>query len=200
MAAQTEKEKFMKAATVYVDTREKENQHVISRLDEYGVKYEPRKLDFADYSFSIAGRDFCQSCVVERKANIDELYGNATEHRTDKNGNWIDVAARIQKELAAASQNGAQLVMLIENCKSAEFMKSYVVPDWKMKTVPDGQPARKEAEIGKVVYSRLKSWQAANRYNFRVEYVAHSENTAARIIEEFYYWYQNYKELVAARR
>ena len=190
----------MKAVTVYVDTREKENQHVISKLDEYGVKHEPRKLDFADYSFSIAGRDFCQSCVVERKANIDELYGNVTEHKTDKSGNWIDVAARIQKELAAASQNGAQLVMLIENCKSAEFLKSYVVPDWKMKAVPNGQPTRKEAEIGKVVYSRLKSWQTSNRYNFRVEYVADNQNTAARIIEEFYYWYQNYKELVAARR
>lgn len=200
MATKTEKEKFMKAVTVYVDTREKENQHVISKLDEYGVKHEPRKLDFADYSFSIAGRDFCQSCVVERKANIDELYSNVTEHRTDKNGNWVDVAARIQKELAAASQNGAQLVMLIENCKSAEFLRSYVVPDWKMEAVPDGQPARKEAEIGKVVYSRLKSWQTSNRYNFRVEYVADNQNTAARIIEEFYYWYQNYKELVAARR
>ena len=200
MAAQTEKEKFMKAVTVYVDTREKENQHVISKLDEYGVKHEPRKLDFGDYSFSIAGRDFCQSCVVERKANIDELYGNVTEHRTDKNGNWIDVAARIQKELAAASLNGAQLVMLIENCESADYLKSYVVPDWKMKAVPDGQPARKTSEIGKVVYSRLKSWQTSNRYNFRVEYVADNQGTAARIIEEFYYWYQNYKELIAPRR
>lgn len=196
MATQTDKEKFMKAVTIYIDTREKENSHVISKLDEYGVKHEPHKLDFGDYSFSIAGRDFSTSCVVERKAKVMELYGNVTEHKTDGKGNWTDVGKRFQKELEAANKIGSQLVLILENCSCSDELKKYVVPDWETKLYPQ----LKTLDIGKTVYSRIKSWQAANRYNFRVEYVADKQNTAARIIEEFYYWYQNYKELVAARR
>ena len=190
MATQSEKGKFMKAVTVLCDTREQKNEHVISKLDEYGVAHECVKLDAGDYSFSIAGRDFSRSCVIERKASVDELYTNIMEGGGTRKGE------RIEKELQAARMNGTQMVLLLENCAGWDNLKAYVLPDWKMKM----SDKRVVADIGRFVYPRLKSWQPSNRYNLRVEFAADSAETASKMLEEFYYWYHNYKELIAARR
>lgn len=192
----SEKSKFVKSVTVLIDTREQENSHIISSLTALGVKYEAKKLDFGDYSFEIAGRDFSGLCVVERKANVLELYGNITEHKTDKAGNWIEVGERIQKEFDAAYRNGAQLVLLVENCGSSDEMRDYVLADYEKAMCKH----IKTVDIGKVVYQNLKSWQTSNRYNFRIEFCRDKENSAAKILEEFYYWYRNYKLSIAPRR
>ena len=189
MAVQSEKSRFMKAVTVLCDTREQKNAHILAKLDEYGVKHETVKLDAGDYSFSIAGRDFSRCCVVERKADVDELYGNIMEGGARK-------GERIEKELQAARMNGTQLVMLIENCADWTALRDYTLPEWKMKM----SEKRVVSDIGKLVYPRLKSWQPTNRYNLRVEFSADESESAAKMLEEFYYWYRNYKELVAARR
>lgn len=189
MATQSEKSKFMKAVTVLCDTREQKNEHIVSKFDEYGVKHESAKLDAGDYSFFIAGRDFSQSCVIERKADVDELYTNIMEGGKRK-------GERIEKELQAARMNGTQMVLLLENCAGWEALKSYTVPDWKMKM----SEKRIVADIGRFVYPRLKSWQPSNRYGLRVEFAADNSESAAKMLEEFYYWYRSYKELIAARR
>ena len=75
------KKDFVKKVTILIDSREKENQHIKDALDQLAIKYEVRKLDFADYSFMIDGRDFSQTCVVERKASVDEFYGNIMHDR-----------------------------------------------------------------------------------------------------------------------
>ena len=196
MPMTSEKAKFMKSATLLIDTREQENKHITSKLSELGVAIESRKLDFGDYSFCNAGRDFSGLCVVERKANVLELYNNMTEHKTDKNGAWIDVGERIQKELDAANRTGAQLVLMLEDCGSSDELREYVMPEWQRRACPN----LKTYDIGRVVYQNLKSWQTSNRYGFRVEYVKDKQNSAARILEEFYYWYRNYKLAVSARR
>lgn len=66
----TEKEKFIQKATIITDSREQKNNHILSALDDLGVKHEERKLHFGDYSFICGDDDFTLSCIIERKANM----------------------------------------------------------------------------------------------------------------------------------
>lgn len=179
-----DKKAFMAAVSVLYDTREQKNAHILDALAALGVPAEQRKLDYGDYSF-VCGRDFSMSCVIERKANIDEIYGNLTSER-----------GRIEKELYAASQCAKQMTIIIEGCKDWEALKSYTVPDWQMRT----QPQRVKQDIGKFVYTSLKAWKSSNRYKFDVAFCEDKTQTAAAMLEIFYYYWRNYKEMTAARR
>lgn len=183
--AQKDKQDFLKKVTIYVDTREQVNDHITAVFDEYGIKHESRKLDYGDYSFKVEDKDFSMSCVIERKANVDELYNNVVQDR-----------GRIEKEMFCAANQSNELILLIESVGSWDELKDYIVPDWQM--ARDSQ--RKNAEIGKVVYSTLRAWSRGNRYHFTAEFVKDKQNSASRILELFYYYFRNYKEQTAARR
>ena len=172
--------------TVLVDTREQVNDHILTQLDKYGVKHESRKLDYGDYSFIYDDQsDFSKSCVIERKANVDELYNNVVQDR-----------GRIEKEMYAASNQAKELILIVETVASWDDLKNYVVPDWQMQR--DSQ--RKVADIGKTVYSTLRSWERGNRYHFKVEFSPDKNLTAVKMLELFYYFWRNYKEQTSARR
>lgn len=185
-----EKVIFLKTVTVLVDTREKKNDHILTALDAMQVKHETRKLDIADYSFMVGPRDFSLSCAVERKADPDELYCNIMEGPNGHKGE------RIEKELDAAYRMLNDFTVLLEGVGSMEELRAYKVPDWKMKA----SPQRVVSEIGKDCYERICSWQSANRYGFRVEFVKDPALTAAKMLERFYYYYRNYTKAVAPRR
>ena len=154
-------------------------------LDKLGVKHEERKLDYGDYSFTADGRDFSMSCVVERKANVDEIYNNVTSDR-----------GRIEKELYSAAQLAKQLTLFIEGVGSWEALRAYHVPEWQMKA----SPQRVKTDIGAMVYSTLKAWQTGSRYHFDVQFIEDKRQTAARMLEVFYYYWRSYKEMTAARK
>jgi len=181
---------FLKIVTVLIDSREKENVHITSALSGLGVPYETVKLDIGDLSFRVAARDFRQACVVERKASVDELYSNLME-KTRR-----DQINRLEKELDAGSRTMNQFTLLVEGVGSMDALRDYTVPDWKMQM----NPQRVVADIGKQCYAALRAWQASNRYGVRVEFVENRERSAAKILEEFYYYYHNYKALIAPRR
>lgn len=183
--SQKEKQDFMKKVIVLIDTREQVNQHITAKLDEYGISYESRKLDYGDYSFIADGSDFSKSCVIERKANVDEIYNNVVQDR-----------GRIEKEMYAASNQAKELTMIIESVGGWDQLKNYVVPEWQMQA----NSQRKKSDIGKVVYSTLRAWERGNRYNFKVEFSEKKENTAAKMLELFFYFWRNYKEQTSARR
>lgn len=183
--AQKDKQDFLKKVTIYVDTREQVNDHITAVFDEYGIKHESRKLDYGDYSFKVEDKDFSMSCVIERKANVDEIYNNVVQDR-----------GRIEKEMYAASNQAKELIMILENIGSWDELKAFKVPDWQMQR--DSQ--RKVTDIGKVVYATLRSWTRGNRYKFSVEFSADKNMTAAKMLELFYYFWHNYKEQTAARR
>lgn len=180
-----DKKTFLKTATVLYDTREQKNSHILSALAEMGVMTEERKLDYGDYSFTADGRDFSLSCAVERKAGVDELYGNIMQDR-----------GRIEKELYAASQCAKQFTLVIENVAGWEALKTYRVPAWQMKA----NPQRIREDIGAPVYTTLKSWQGGNRYRFSVEFVPEKAQTAAKLLEIFYYYWRSYKEMTGVRK
>jgi ERCC4-type nuclease len=183
----SEKSDFLKAVTILIDTRENQCGHILSALDSLGVKYERRKLDIGDISFCLPTKDFSLSCVIERKASPDEIYSNITEKSKDN---------RLEKELQAASKNVNQMILLVEGVGSLDELKSHSVPDEEMKKCPE----RVRQDIGTLCYAALKAWQCANRYNFRIECVKDKDKTAGRALEEFYYYYHNYKELIAPRK
>lgn len=180
-----DKKTFLKSAVVLYDTREQKNGHILSALSEMGIMTEQRKLDYGDYSFTAEGRDFSMSCVIERKANVDELYGNIMSDR-----------GRIEKELYSASQLAKQFTVLIEGVSSWEALRSYEVPEWQMKR----DSRRKVKDIGAYVYAALKGWCPGNRYGFGVEFVGDSAKTAAKMLEIFYYYWRNYKEMTGVRK
>lgn len=187
MGAKTD---FCRAVTVLIDTREKEYAHITDGLDALGVVWRREKLSFGDLSFEVAGRSFAEKCAVERKADADELYGNLMEKVRGAQEN------RLEKEVAGAAKEVNQFVLLLEGVASMEALRSYQVPDWKMKAAPQ----RIKADIGEMCYSRIRAWQCANRYNLRVECVPDKGQTVARVLEIFYYYYHNYRALVAPRR
>lgn len=171
--------------TVLVDTREKAWDHIEVAFNEMKIPYRREKLDYGDYSFITAKRDFSMSCVIERKANVNELYRNLVS-----DGN------RLEKEFDVGNRLANQFVMLLEGVGSCDALKQYVVPEWQMTT----QNQRKRVDIGKFCYITLQSWQSGNRYNFKTEFVKDKKDSAAKIIELFYYYWRNYSELVASRK
>lgn len=180
----SDKKTFLKNVTILIDTREQKISHITKALDDLEVKYERRKLDYGDYSFIVGGKDFSGSCVIERKADIDEVYGNIMSDR-----------ARIEKELDCISRNAAQCIFLIENCGGWAYLKNFSLPDEQVK-----RQGRKIKGIGAFVYHTLQSWRCGNRYNFQVEFIPTKNLTAAKILELFYYYYHNYKRSIAPRK
>ncbi len=176
----TDKEKFMHDVVIFCDTREQKNKHIIDLLDTYKIKHEDKKLDFGDYSFKVGERDFSLSCVVERKANVNELWGNVTKDRE-----------RFEKELATAHSIASSVSLLIENVQDWNALKSYRLSDTQMML-----QGRKVQNIGEYIHSTLKAWSCPNRYNFDVVFIPDARLTAIQIISIFYWYYHNYKSMV----
>lgn len=179
-----DKETFLKKVIVLHDTREQENGHILTAFDKIGVAHEKRKLDYGDYSFSVDGRDFSLSCAVERKANVNELYGNITHDRD-----------RIERVFQAASGMRTDFTLLIENCGNMEELKAFRISDWEKEKFH-----RKIQNIGKPCASTLEAWQSGNRYQFKILFVKHPNQSAAEILKRFYWYWHNYKRLTASRR
>lgn len=180
-----DKKHFLKTVTILYDTREQKNKHILDALAEKGVMTEQRKLDYGDYSFTADGRDFSLSCVAERKANVDEIYGNIMQDR-----------GRLEKEFYTAAQQAVAFTLILENVGSWEELKAYEVPNWQMER--DSQ--RVKRDIGAAVYNTLRAWTAQNRYGGAVEFVKDKEQTAAKLLELFYYYWRSYKEMTGARK
>jgi len=75
---------------IIIDTRERDNKHIIDYFEKKKISYEIKKLNIGDYSFAIPENAelhinrklyFTNICVIERKADIDELAGNLTVDR-----------------------------------------------------------------------------------------------------------------------
>lgn len=180
----TEKQKFMKQAVILCDTREQENSHIITALDDIGIKHENRKLDFGDYSFMVGDKDFSMQCVVERKANVNELWGNITHERE-----------RIEKEFQAMHSITHSANLIIENCPDRDFLKNFKVNQFVMQA-----QNRKIEDIGQYIYSTLQSWSSSNRYGINVNYMRGNSGTASLMLNIFYYYYHNYRELTKPLR
>lgn len=87
----SEIDQIVKSLTILVDTREKENSHIIDWLKKKKIPYKSKALSNGDYSFFIPAnpelnidRDlyFDHEIMIERKGSLEELSGNLTQNRT----------------------------------------------------------------------------------------------------------------------
>lgn len=102
--------RIAKKMIILVDSREKENNHILSYFDKQGIAYKKEKLDFGDYSFLLpadaTGQGdiyFHNSIVIERKASLEELSGNLTQKRQ-----------QFETEFLTARNNGSKIYLMIE--------------------------------------------------------------------------------------
>lgn len=172
----TEREQFAKKVKILVDTREKQNQHIIQYLHAQGTATEVRKLDFGDYSFEMDGKSFEHLAVVERKGCVDELYNNLMHDRE-----------RLEKEFYAAKCFSAHLELMVEGVSSEQELRQLCVPDKQML-----MQGRRIQKIGAVVYGSVKAFESGCRYGIHTSYVQ-KQDAAERMLEIFYYCYRGYK-------
>ena len=160
-------------------TAENRKTIILQAFDEMGIRHEVRKLHFGDYSFICESNDFTLSCIIERKANINEVWQNVTTDRE-----------RFEKEMQGLYTLTGSAVMIIENCKSREFLRNYTVPAWQMQA-----QGRKVSDIGARIDSTLRAWESANRYRLQVHCLDGTDNTAAEILNICYYYWKNFTEM-----
>lgn len=104
-----ETKKLLKEMVILVDSREKENSHILEYFKRAGIACTKTKLDYGDYSFMIpasaAGEDifFHRDIVIERKASLEELSGNLAQERE-----------RFEKEFLRAGNDGAKVYLMVE--------------------------------------------------------------------------------------
>lgn len=175
----TEKEKFIQKVTIITDSREQKNSHILSAFDSMGVRHEERKLHFGDYSFICENNDFTLSCIVERKANLNEVWQNVTTDRE-----------RFEKEIDGLFKHTGSAILLIENCPNRDYLRNYTVPAWQMQAY-----GRKVSDIGSRIDSTLRAWESANRYRLQVHCLNGADSTATEILNIFYYYWKNFNDL-----
>lgn len=94
---------------VIVDTREKENLHILKAFEKNNIPYKKEKLNFGDYA--IESEDgFRPNLVIEKKANLDELVGNIFEKCDEGISN-----NRIHKEIIRCISSETRIIILIED-------------------------------------------------------------------------------------
>ena len=108
----TDKEmnELVKSLTILVDTREKNNQHLLEYWDDKGIHHKKKALSYGDYSFMIPKNEdlniprdifFDGEIIIERKGSLEEISGNLTKERD-----------RLEKEFSLSPKTK---VLLIEN-------------------------------------------------------------------------------------
>ncbi len=108
----TDKEisEVLKSIKILIDTREKNNKHILNFFDNKNIKYKLKKLNQGDYSFYIPKngelnilRDlyFDKEICIERKNSTDELISNFAQDRN-----------RIESEFI---RNKGKMILMIED-------------------------------------------------------------------------------------
>ena len=106
-----ELKKLLQGMVILVDSREKQNQHILDYFKKHRIAYEVTKLDYGDYSVKVpvvAGQDlyFHREIVVERKASFEELSGNLAQKRE-----------QFEKEFLKACNDSCKVYLMVEDSK-----------------------------------------------------------------------------------
>lgn len=99
----------LESITLIVDSREQPTENLKKRMEQAGLPYERRKLEFGDYSCQciLPDRnilDFSQRVVIERKMNLDELCLCFGKERR-----------RFEQEFERAKAAKCRIYLLVEN-------------------------------------------------------------------------------------
>lgn len=104
--------KLLKNMVILVDSREKNNKHILDYFTKNYINYRIEKLDYGDYSFmfpvTATGTNiyFHREICIERKANLEELSNNLAQGRE-----------RFESEFLRAGNNGCKVYLMVEDTK-----------------------------------------------------------------------------------
>ena len=115
----TDKEidEIVKSLTVLVDTREKDNRHILDYFTKKNIPFKKKALSQGDYSFYIPKNDslsitrdyyFDKEVCIERKGSLEEVSSNLSQQRD-----------RFEKELSIYKGN---MILLIENANYSDII------------------------------------------------------------------------------
>ncbi len=164
--------KIMKKIVVLIDTREKQNQHIVEYLDKHHIAHRNEKLDFCDYSFMLQSIPemgimtdlyFHKGIAIERKASLEELSGNISKGRET-----------FENELMRATHAGCKLYLMVENPfgYSAIMQKQY------------------HTEVSAASFmATLKTYE--QRYGLNIQFIT-PDNAGYLIVSTFQYFLREY--------
>ena len=119
-----EKDELVKSMTVIVDSRERQNSHIVNWFEKNNVRYETKALKNGDYSFYVPANEklnidrdlyYDRHIMIERKASLEELSGNIAQNR-----------ARFEEELATFS---GKKYLMIENSNYEDIVQKKYTTD-----------------------------------------------------------------------
>lgn len=119
---------ILKGAIVVVDTREQKCGHIIEYFNQKKIEYVCEKLDFGDYTLKAEmphlPRTFYlqDRCVIERKANLNELSGNFTQGRERIEGEFL----RAKGIVYLLIENACYQDILLHNYTTKYLPKSFI--------------------------------------------------------------------------
>lgn len=93
---------------IIIDTREKENKHIVEKLKKNNIDIDNVALKIGDYAIT-TDYGHRAGVVIERKASLNELISNLLDKVKDLNGN-----NRFNRELIRAKENNIKIIVLIE--------------------------------------------------------------------------------------
>lgn len=102
---------FCFGLNVLVDSREKQNDHILSWFTENNIDFSYTALPFGDYSLCSDSLDLTTTFALERKSDPDEFRRCL-----------MDTSLRFEAELAKARCRGIDLTVFIENSSFDDFI------------------------------------------------------------------------------
>lgn len=100
---------------IYVDSREKKNDHVIRYLEQNQIPYQIRKLSTGDYMNSEN-----MTLTIDRKRNLEELSGNVCTSD-----------GRFMREVRRGHEERLKMIVLVEHGGKIKTFSD--VPKWHSK-------------------------------------------------------------------
>lgn len=111
---------------ILVDSREKENKHIVDKFKTNNIDIDNIGLVIGDYR--IQSGTYIPPITIERKGSLDELIGNLLDKDKDNEGN-----NRFIRELNRARDSRTKIILLIED---KDFYTKLLTGDYRSKVNP----------------------------------------------------------------
>ena len=111
---------------ILVDSREKENKHIVDKFKTNNIDIDNIGLVIGDYR--IQSGTYIPPITIERKGSLDELIGNLLDKDKDNEGN-----NRFIRELNRARDSQTTIILLIED---KDFYVKLLTGDYRSNVNP----------------------------------------------------------------
>lgn len=175
----TAKEYFLRHATFFVDTREKENFDVLKVFTHCGLEVETATFKIGDYSFKVDTYDYKNRWLGERKGSLNELYGNVMASNKDEESTLRN---NLEEELQRKMDSGVEeFILFVQGVRNIAEVRDY----------KNNKAAKQGDRAGEHIYATIMSWACANRYNFKICCQKTQAELAFEMINHAYYFWRN---------